>query len=655
MNQNKIDIDNIMIENIRNISIISHVDHGKTTLSDHLLASGGLIPIELAGNLRALDNLPEEQRRGITIESSLASYTIKFEEQEYLVNLIDTPGHVDFSGKVAESLRLVDGSIVIVDAVEGIMAQTKTVLRQAIREQISIILFINKIDRLVTELELPIEKIRLRIQEIIGEIRTMCLNFGMKKKNLPNYSNGSILLGSALHGWAIDEDVSSNGFAIAEMMEMYGREMMDFPTISSLPVVINRCIMNSLPSPSYGQQEKFPHLIKDKTVQNDILKDLRLCDPNRDTILLIGRIFIFYSKLQSGSMIRILSGKVKKGDIYKSSFNNSKLKIMRLNQIIGRRKVDKKELKAGQIGIAIFSDGTSSGDILIPQSKSPIILDNISYVQDPVVGIVVEPMELKYLAKLQQTIELMVKYSPGLEFEIDADTGEMLILGVGTLQLDVLINDLKSLHFDVYVSEPLILTYEIPLREAKFHLEDWENSQIEAGRVGELDLSAEEIFFEDSHKNILIIPRDLNKELKEGIIEVFKHSMRISPLNGKKIKQFYYKIDKFTLAKKYETYENGMIFASKSIRLSLEKTQTTIHEPYYKLEIRLPERYLGNILEELQRIKGEISNVVTRGKEASIDAILPVRAGIRIADNFRQLTDGNVFWSFPSVEFLPVF
>jgi translation elongation factor EF-G len=87
----------------------------------------------------------------------------------------------------------------------------------------------------------------------------------------------------------------------------------------------------------------------------------------------------------------------------------------------------------------------------------------------------------------------------------------------------------------------------------------------------------------------------------------------------------------------------------------LEKTQTTIHEPYYNLEISLPERYLGNILEELQRIKGEISNVVTRGKEATIEAILPVRTGIRIADNFRHLTDGNVFWSFPSVEFLPVF
>ena len=654
MNQNKIDVDMVMIDNIRNISIISHVDHGKTTLSDHLLTSGGLIPVELAGNLRALDNLPEEQRRGITIESSLASYTIKIDENEYLVNLIDTPGHVDFSGKVAESLRLVDGSVVIVDAVEGIMAQTKTVLRQAIREQISIVLFINKIDRLVTELELPIEKIRMRIQEIIGEIRTMCLNFGMKKSDLPNYSSGSILLGSALHGWAIDEDVSSNGFTIAKMMEVYDRETINFPAISKLPKVINRCITKSLPSPTIGQQHKFPHLIKDKIVQSDTLEDLQLCDPNRSTVLLIGRIFIFYSKLQSGSMIRILSGRVKKGDIYKSSFNGSKLKIRRLIQIIGRRKVDKKELKAGQIGIAIFSDGTTSGDILIPQSNQPIFLDIISYVQDPVVGIVVEPMELKYLAKLQQTIELIVRYSPGLEFEIDADTGEMLVLGVGTLQLDVLINDLKSLHFEVYVSQPLILTYEVPLKETEFYMEDWENSIIKAGRVDQLDISKEDIYFEDSHKNILILPKDLNKELKEGIFEVFKHSMRISPLNGKKIKQFYYKIDKFSLAKKYETYENGMIFASKSIRLSLENTQTTIHEPYYKLEISLPERYLGNILEELQRIKGEISNVVTRGKEATIEAILPVRTGIKVADSFRQLTDGNIFWSFPSVEFLPV-
>ncbi len=139
---------------IRNISIISHVDHGKTTLSDYLLASGGLLPEYLAGTLRALDNLPEEQRRGITIETSLASYILNFEDKEYLINVIDTPGHVDFSGKVAESLRLVDGSLIIVDAVEGIMAQTKSVLKQAIAEKIVFVLFINKIDRLIKELEL---------------------------------------------------------------------------------------------------------------------------------------------------------------------------------------------------------------------------------------------------------------------------------------------------------------------------------------------------------------------------------------------------------------------------------------------------------------------------------------------------------------------
>ncbi|MFV2015837.1 MAG: GTP-binding protein, partial [Candidatus Heimdallarchaeota archaeon] len=107
---------------IRNVSIISHVDHGKTTLSDHFIACGGILPKHLAGQLRALDDLPEEQKRGITIETSYTSIILSYLEENFLINIIDTPGHVDFSGKVAESLRLVDGAFILVDAVEGIMA-----------------------------------------------------------------------------------------------------------------------------------------------------------------------------------------------------------------------------------------------------------------------------------------------------------------------------------------------------------------------------------------------------------------------------------------------------------------------------------------------------------------------------------------------------
>ena len=160
-------------EMVRNTSIIAHVDHGKTTLSDSLLAAAGIISEQRAGQQLALDSWELEQKRQMTVFASNISLAHEFNGKEYLINLIDTPGHIDFSGAVTRSLRAVDGALVVVDAVEGPMTQTETVLMQALRERVKPILFINKVDRLIKEIKLTPEEIQRRFGKIILRVNTL--------------------------------------------------------------------------------------------------------------------------------------------------------------------------------------------------------------------------------------------------------------------------------------------------------------------------------------------------------------------------------------------------------------------------------------------------------------------------------------------------
>src|SRR3989338_5101593 len=193
-------------DHIRNIAIAAHIDHGKTTFSDNLLAGAGMLSEETAGKQRALDFHEDEAARGITIDAASVSMIHKVKGQEFLINLIDTPGHVDFGGDVTRAMRAVDGCIVLVCASEGVMPQTETVLRQALKELVKPVLFINKVDRLIKELQLTPEAMQERFIKIITEVNNLIDRIAepeIAEKWHVNVMNGSVSFGSAFHNWGM--------------------------------------------------------------------------------------------------------------------------------------------------------------------------------------------------------------------------------------------------------------------------------------------------------------------------------------------------------------------------------------------------------------------------------------------------------------------
>ena len=191
-------------DNIRNLSIIAHVDHGKSTLTDSLVAKAGIISKKSAGNKRETDTRIDEQERGITIKSTGVSMVFKYKEEEYLINLIDSPGHVDFSSEVTAALRVTDGAIVVVDCIEGVCVQTETVLRQAVAEKVKPILFMNKLDRVFLELKLDLTDVYTRLKNTIENVNVILGSY--EDKDLGNIQvdprKGTVSFGSGYHQWA---------------------------------------------------------------------------------------------------------------------------------------------------------------------------------------------------------------------------------------------------------------------------------------------------------------------------------------------------------------------------------------------------------------------------------------------------------------------
>src|SRR5580658_3778703 len=254
-------------EMIRNIGIDAHIHHGKTTLSDNLLAAAGMISNELAGKQLYLNFDEQEQARLLTINNADVTIVHQYEGQQYLINLIDTPGHVDFGGDVTRAMRAVDGAVVVVCAVEGVMAQTETVLRQALREKVKPVLFINKVDRAIKELKLTADSMQKRFTTIITEVNELIRRMA-PDEFVDEWSvdprDGSVAFGSGYENWAISIPyMIKTGVKFTDLINYVstGRSK-EIAQKAKINDVVFDMVVRHLPNPMQAQKYRIPNIWK---------------------------------------------------------------------------------------------------------------------------------------------------------------------------------------------------------------------------------------------------------------------------------------------------------------------------------------------------------------------------------------------------------
>ncbi|MHA1745537.1 MAG: GTP-binding protein [Promethearchaeota archaeon] len=472
-------------ERIRNIGLIGHIDHGKTTLSDSLLAEAGLLSKSLAGEARVLDYLQEEQRRGITMKSANISlyyeHSLKGSES-FLINLVDTPGHLDFSGKVTRALRIADGVVVIVDAVEEVSSQTETVVRQALTEAVRPILFINKIDRLFKELRLDLDQIKERFSRIIQDFNKLIYMYGnplAQSEWLVSTEKGSVIFGSALHRWGfVIPQILKNNQNFEYFQEKYLNNRHE-DLIAEFPVweCVLAAVIQFLPTPVEAAQYRM-ETIWSGDPSSKIGEALRACDPNGPLIIGLSKVQTIKNRLIGTG--RVFSGTLKRGHPVWLVNHQSKSVINQLSIFMGSRLETVQELPAGNIaaigGIKKMRSGETLVDMKVKETAKPF--ESVKYVSEPVVTVAVEPNMLKDLNKLQEVLEEIQIEDPNIAVQISPDSGEVLLSGMGPLHVEIIANSIKDRSgIDIEVSKPTSV-----FRESIKHMSHYHEAQSPNGR-----------------------------------------------------------------------------------------------------------------------------------------------------------------------------
>ncbi len=676
-------------ENIRNIGIVAHIHHGKTTLSDNLLAAAGMISNELAGKQLYLNFDEQEQARLLTINNADVTIVHEYDGKSYLINLIDTPGHVDFGGDVTRAMRAVDGAVVVVCAVEGVMAQTETVLRQALREKVKPVLFINKVDRAIKELKLTSDAMQKRFVSIISEVNEL-----IRRMAPPEYveswqvkvENGSVAFGSGYENWAISLPYMQKTkvtFKDINQMVTEGRSK-ELAGLAKINDVIFDMVVRHLPNPLEAQKYRIPHIWKGP-LESPVGQAMVHADPEGPLAFMITDIAMDPNagEIATG---RVFAGRLMKGMEVNLVGTKSKNRVQHVSLFMGPERLMVEEVAAGNIAAVIGLTDANVGST-ISTAPDMVEFEEIRHVSEPVVTVAIEPKHMGDLPKLIETMRKVAKEDASLKVEINNETGEHLLSGMGELHLEItqyrIVNDY---HVDITASKPIVVYRETvagkspdsfegksPNKHNRFYVEveplpstvvralqegeihqgkSFKDIKTVVAKLVELGIDREEargitavegtnILF-DATKGIQYL-----HETMDLCIDAFKEAMNRGPLAAERC--FGVKVRLVDAKLHEDSIHRGPGQTIPAMRSAIYGSMTiagrVMLEPLSRVTVNVPQDVLAGATRELQRRRGEILDMTQVGDLNTIVAKVPVAEMFGFASDLRSATAGKVLWS----------
>jgi elongation factor 2 len=680
-------------KNIRNIATSAHIHHGKTAFTDNLLAAAGKMSNKSAGDLEAgmaTWQHADEQERLMTVDAANVSMVHSYKDEEYLVNLIDTPGHVDFSGNVTRAMRAIDGTVVLACASEGIMPQTETVLKQALRERVKPVLFINKVDRLIKELKVTPQQMQEKFKKIIDEFNTLIANIAepeFKQKWQVNVADGSVAFGSARDNWALTVPfMIKKKITFADIYKIYDESLTEEARKdwalknASLFEVMMDVAVTHLPSPLDAQKYRIGRIWKgDK--ETEFGKQLLSCDPNGEPAFVITRIVIEPRSGKEISAGRCFSGTIKVGDELWLNLAKKKQRVQQVLVYDGIRPEQVEEVCAGNV-FAIAGVVSEVGETLTKEPQTPF--EEIKHIFQPVITKSISVQKSADLPKLVEVLRKVAKEDPSIKIEINEETGENLMSGMGELHLEIVENRIKTEKgVEIKTSNPIVVYRETVLKNSgptegkspnkhnAFYLQVEPLDETLAAAIDKGDVSEGRIK-KDKKDDVLLksllavgVTHDearqfrdifmgsvfLDKtkgevhigEVIELILDSFEMVMKAGPLSREPCQRL--KVSLVDMKLHEDAIHRGPAQVYPAIRESLQaafkNASPVLFEPVQIHVIEIPTEFMGEVSKLITQKRGQMIDAKQEGIVSFIKAKLPVAEMIGWSSDLRSCTGGR--------------